>query len=263
MSCLICERKIEFYFSKTFNCYNLEKVDYWRCTHCGFVLSRTHMELSPEKWGQLNIEYHSSYQDSDSNPDDPKWLARIAKQAAMLECAAQIGLINRGHWLDYACGDGKLSDLLQERGLTLLKYEHYMPARTDYLKNSDLADKRFNFVLTTSVFEHLTRREHFDAIDNLVTSQGGVMGLHTLVREEIPSDPSWFYLLPVHCSFHTNRSMQLLFHQWGYTCSVYHLESRLWLWFKEDAETIRLRLKEAGHAGDAFIFKEDFVDYWK
>ena len=263
MNCLICEASTEFYFSKTFDCYSLGTVDYWRCTHCGFVFSRTHMKLSPKEWEQLNIEYHSNYQGSDTNPDDPKWLARISAQATTLECATKIGLIDGGRWLDYACGDGKLSDLLRERGIILFKYEPYIPARQDYLKDSDLVAGNFNFVLTTSVFEHLTRRKHFDAIEHLTSSPEGVMGLHTLVREEIPRDPSWFYLLPVHCAFHTNRSMQLLFNQWGYTCSVYHLESRLWLWFKKDAASIRRCLEKAGSAGNAFIFKEDFVDYWK
>lgn len=263
MNCLICGARTEFHFAKTFDCYALGTVDYRRCTHCGFVLSQTHAELSPEEWSRLNVEYHAADQGSETNPDDLKWLARLGKQTAMLERAARIGLLDAGgRWLDYACGDGKLSDLLHDRGLTLLKYDRYMPAKADYLDDSDLAAGRFDLVLTTSVFEHLTRREHFDAIERLIAPQG-VMGLHTLVREEIPPDPTWFYLLPVHCAFHTNRSMQLLFRQWGYACSVYDLESTLWLWFKEDAATIRQRLDRAGDEGRAFIFKEDFVDYWK
>lgn len=263
MNCPICKSRTNFYFSKVFDNYNLGTVDYWRCTQCGFVISKTHVELSPQAWERLNVTYHATYQNLETNPDDPKWISRLEAQADMLKCAAQIGLIEKGsRWLDYACGDGKLSELLQQRDLKLLKYEHYMPARSDYLKESELEAGKFDFLLTPSVFEHLTCREHFDAIERLISPQG-VMGLHTLVCEEIPPDPSWFYLLPVHCAFHTNRSMQLLFRQWGYTCSVYHLESRLWLWFKEDAASIRLRLKKAGDSGNTFIFKEDFVDYWK
>lgn len=263
MTCLICSSKTEFYFSKIFEGYGLGKVDYWRCTHCGFVLSKSHAEMTPEAWSRLNFEYHATYQGTETNPDDLKWLARLVKQADMLERATRIGLLGtEDRWLDYACGDGKLPNLLQDRGLNLLKYDRYMPAKADYLGDEDMVAHSFDFVLATSVFEHLTQRHHFDAIADLIAPQG-VMGLHTLVREEIPADPSWFYLLPVHCAFHTNRSMQLLFRQWGYSCSVYDLESTFWLWFKEDAATILRRLNEAGDDGRAFIFKEDFVDYWK
>jgi cyclopropane fatty-acyl-phospholipid synthase-like methyltransferase len=47
----------------------------------------------------------------------------------------------------------------------------------------------FDFVISTSVFEHLTLREHFDGINKLVYEHG-VLGLHTLVRENIPCDPA-------------------------------------------------------------------------
>lgn len=234
--------------------------------NCGFVMSKTHADMTVSEWASLNHEYHTIYQGKEFNPDDPRWIARLQSQANVLCDAARIGLLNSdGQWLDYACGDGKLSELLRkEGGPTLLKYDRYMSRRDDYLKDDEVTPKRFDFVLTTSVFEHFTLSEQFDSVEALV-KENGVLGLHTLVCESIPCDASWFYLVPVHCAFHTNKSMGLLFEQWGYTSSVYNVDSRLWLWFKPYALDIQSLVESANRRakGPSYIFKKGFVDYWK
>ena len=118
--------------------------------------------------------------------------------------------------------------------------------------------------MTTSVFEHLTRREQFDAIHALAAPQG-VLAMHTLVCEAVPEDPDWFYLAPAHCAFHTNRSMALLFGQWGYTCSVYSVAAQLWLWFRRDADAIERSVDHANQrlGKPRYAFKRGFMDYWK
>ena len=122
----------------------------------------------------------------------------------------------------------------------------------------------FDFVITTSVFEHFTRREQFDFVQALV-SKNGVLGVHTLVCENVPADPRWFYLNPVHCAFHTNRSMEILFRQWGYACSVYNVDAQLWLWFKNDPQDVEAAIGRANlrAGGLYYVFKRGFVDYWK
>lgn len=265
MQCPICNGGMHYYFSKCFDAFGLGKVDYWRCSNCGYSMSKTHTDMTAGEWAALNHEYHSTYQGKDFNPDDPRWIARLQSQAMVLSDAARVGLLDiDGKWLDYACGDGKLSDLLQNEGRTLLKYDRYMSRQKGYLSDNEIIPGRFDFVLTTSVFEHFTLREQFDAVEALV-SDNGVLGLHTVVCENIPCDTSWFYLLPVHCAFHTNKSMSLLFKQWGYKYSVYNLESRLWFWFKQSATDIRERVECANRRpnGPSYIIKNGFVDYWK
>ncbi|MGD0276017.1 MAG: methyltransferase domain-containing protein [Syntrophales bacterium] len=265
MRCVICNSSMAYYFSKDFNAFGLTKVDYWRCPNCGFSMSKTHADMSVSEWTSLNHEYHSTYQGKDVNPDDLRWIARLQSQATVLGDAAIIGLLKGdGQWLDYACGDGKLSELLRNEGHTLLKYDRYMPRREDYLNDDEINPGRFDFVLTTSVFEHFTLREQFDSVEALV-SDNGVLGLHTLVCESIPCDASWFYLLPVHCSFHTNKSMSLLFEQWAYASSVYNVDSRLWLWFKQSVSDIQEYVEYANRRpnGPSYIIKNGFVDYWK
>ncbi len=265
MKCIICSGRMEFYFSKDFDAFGLGKVDYWRCRDCGFSMSRTHAEMTRAEWESLNRQYHSTYQAKDSNADDPRWTERLQSQATVLADAVQVGLLNGdGRWLDYACGDGKLSELLRSDGITLEKYDRYMSRQEGYLRDDEITARGFDFVITTSVFEHFTKREEFDSVESLV-SANGVLGLHTLVREDIPCDSSWFYLLPVHCAFHTNRSMALLLEQWGYASSVYNVDSRLWLLFKKPASDMRHRVDAANRRvrKPTYILKDGFVDYWK
>jgi hypothetical protein len=267
LKCLICGAPTSFFFASHFPAFGLDRVEYWRCGACGFVISKTHVEMVPAVWGELNRRVHALYQGTGSTcpPDDPHWLARIETQARVVDDARRIGLLRDGRWLDYACGDGALSKILQTQyRLKLLNYERYMPQREDFLEERDLVPGSFDFVITTSVFEHFIRREQFDAVEALV-SREGVLGTHTLVCENVPADPAWFYLNPVHCAFHTNRSMEILFRQWGYTCSIYHVEARLWLWFKGDPQEVEAKIREANRRpqGPTYVFKEGFVDYWK
>ena len=96
-----------------------------------------------------------------------------------------------------------------------------------------------------------------------LVADAGVMAVHTLVRESIPPDPSWFYLLPVHCSFFTNKSMQILFDKWGFESSIYHIESRMWFWFRQDSDRIGSMLEKEGWKLGEVYFKKAFMDYWK
>lgn len=255
-----------FFFSKNFNAYTLGQVQYWKCRNCGFTISKTHYDLPNEAWQELNFQYHKAYQGKKSNSDDPNWADRLHIQALVLSDLTDIGLLGRStRWLDFGCGDGKLSSFLKESyGIDLLKYDRYMPPQLDFLTDDDLKTGAFDFVLTTSVFEHFTRREDYDFVESLV-SNTGTLGLHTFVSESTPNDPSWFYLLPVHCSFFTNKSMRILFEQWGYKASIYNVEARLWLWFKSDPTEIQSIIERANRRSNApkYFFKNDFVDYWK
>lgn len=257
---------MHFFLTKEFHACGLDTVDYWQCDQCGFVISKTHVEMDPASWERVNFECHASYQGKESDPRDLKWQARLQHQARMLNDVQAIGLLDRkGRWLDYACGDAKLSSLLHTRhGLTLLNYERYMPKKSSFIDETELGPGRFDFVITTSVFEHFACREQFDFVHALLSAPG-VLGIHTLVCEQVPADPSWFYLNPVHCAFHTNRSMEILFRQWGYECSIYQVEAQLWLWFRSRAEEVEAMVQRANRRTDApaYLFKRGFVDYWK
>jgi len=265
MLCEICGGPAVHYFSKTFNAFNLKDVDYWRCEACGFVISRTHQEMSSAAWSELNRQCHETYQGQAENVLDPRWKARLTAQASALAQLAGGGLLNpQGRWLDFGCGDGALSALCADPyGLKLLKYDAYMPAGDDYLSGSALTRGGFDFVITTSVFEHLTRRSQWDDIEALVAPRG-VLGIHTLVAEQVPEDPNWFYLQAPHTAFFTNAAMARLFQDWGYRASIYSVAASLWLWFRSDPKEVQAKMERINATtGSDFLFREGFLDYWK
>lgn len=264
MKCEICGGAASYYFSKTFNEFSLKDVDYWRCGACGFVLSRTHAELAPAAWNNLNRLCHEQYQGADSNALDPRWKSRIAAQARVLSDLARGDLIDPSEpWVDFGCGDGILSDATAAYGLTLLKYDEYMATDDGYLPTDALAPGRFGFAISTSVFEHMTRRDQWDRVNALV-APNGALGVHTLVTETVPRDPSWFYLQPPHCAFFSNAAMARLFEDWGYRASIYSVAASLWVWFRSDPDEIERKVARINQtAADPILFKAGFLDYWK
>jgi 2-polyprenyl-3-methyl-5-hydroxy-6-metoxy-1,4-benzoquinol methylase len=242
MECMVCSGNMSYNFSKQMEQYNLTTVEYWRCKDCGFVASINHFEMSEDEKTALNNAYHESYLCSDSNHDDPNWLKRLSLQVEVIEDIARLGYIStKLPWIDFGCGDGKLAKMLSEHGFDTYMFDKYMPSAQGWLSESDVRAMKFGLVVNTSVFEHVTRIEYLDGIAALV-DESGVLAIHTLVREDVPEDPDWFYLLPVHCSFYSNRSMQILFDSWGFSCSLYQVDARMWFWF------IRSRLLNYLHA---------------
>lgn len=266
MKCIICSSQMSFFFSKSFDTYDLAQVDYWKCQSCGFVISKTHADLSDSDWKKLNYKYHNSFLGKNFNTDDPRWINRLNVQAEIIDDLVNLGVLPNTKWLDFASGDGKLSALLKNKyKLTLLNYDKYTPTGDNFLAEKDLTPLGFDFVITTSVFEHIVKRDDYDYIASLITKDG-IMGLHTLVREDIPNDPNWFYLLPVHCAFHTNKSMNLLLQQWGYKSSIYNVDARLWLFFKSKSDNIETMIAKANKRAlskPKYLFKNGFMDYWK
>lgn len=266
MDCMICKSSMSYYFTKNFGGeFNLYDVEYWKCDGCGFVISKTHKDMPTSVWERLNEAVHSTYQGTDIAVYDPKWLTRLAAQAKILSRLAKIKVLPQQFpWMDYACGDGKLADLLSESGLPTLKFDRYMhTGNGEYLTDNQLISRRYDNVINTSVLEHLLSIDAFDQMASLV-SDSGVLSIHTLVREDIPQDPKWFYLLPVHVAFYTNRSMQILFDNYGFKASIYHLGSTMWFWFKDNIEQVEQAAIDFNRTEpDQLFFKKGFMDYWK
>lgn len=257
--CQVCGNEIELYFTKDFKMKTLGKVEYVKCKSCGFVCSKTVCEMNEDKWNELNIEAHSSYQHKESNIVDPRWIQRLKNQSDIISVLEKEGVLNysKGNWVDYGCGDGKLCDYIYDRNkLKIEKYDKYMGDST-YMTDKELKKGFFDVVITTSVFEHFCKIDKLDEVINLL-SENGVLVLHTLVAEEIPKDPNWFYLEPVHVALYSNKSMEILFKRWGFECSLYHPNSQFWFFFK--SKTIFEKSLLDSHS---LFYKEGFMDYWK
>jgi 2-polyprenyl-3-methyl-5-hydroxy-6-metoxy-1,4-benzoquinol methylase len=264
-TCFICGGKMGYYFTKYFPDYGLGDVDYWKCDDCGFVMSKTHCEMDDAAWNALNFKFHDGYQGKEKVADEFERLVqrRDNRQIAQADAVAHMagtGMVpGRNKWLDYGCGDGKLSDLLKEKDLEVLKYDKYMSnERAGYLGQDSLG--KYDLLINCAVFEHILSYDSLSEMFGLI-SDGGVLALHTLACEEIPRDPKWFYLLPVHTAFYTNRAMKILFEKFDFKSSIYNVPSRMWFWFRDfDKEKL-----DAAAAPDRneWFFKEGFMDYWK
>jgi hypothetical protein len=239
-------------------------VDYHKCKNCGFVISKTHAELPFSLWEKLNRDYHHYFENIENKKESnqPPYL----EQAVMLRMLAIEQIINMTSVIDYAAGYGTLSRLL----------EHYLqinlPIFDPYIQNSDssryirdLGSNSYKTVINSAMFEHVLNRYDLDKVNNLVSDDGCLI-LHTVICEKIPNDPNWFYLRPpVHTAFHTNKSMEILMKQWGYSCSSYCPQSKCWILFKQKKNELTDIFKAINEKlqSDWFYFKEGFMDYWK
>ncbi|MEW8064583.1 MAG: methyltransferase domain-containing protein, partial [Candidatus Thiodiazotropha sp.] len=149
--------------------------------------------------------------------------------------------------------------LLDTRIGRIARYDRYWK-KEGYLQEPDLIPGHFYMVISTSTLEHLRSRADMDDLARLVTDDG-CLGLHTLVRGEIPRDPDWFYLLPVHTVFHTNRGMAQLFNQWGFRSSLYVVDARLWVWFRKPLEQLLKGRPELASI-PGWRVAEGFLAYW-
>ncbi|MBT3026810.1 MAG: class I SAM-dependent methyltransferase [Candidatus Thiodiazotropha sp. (ex Ctena orbiculata)] len=232
MNCYICKASTDHYFRKQFDRFGLGSVNYRRCKACGTVYAETLLQLPEERWREVSEAYHNSYRGSGENPDDPNWRVRLNQQAEILLKLAENGLLKTDRpWLDYGCGEGELASMLEERIERISCYDRYWKC-DGYLQESELIPGHYSLLISTSTMEHLRSRSSMDAINGLI-SEDGSLALHTLVRGEIPCDPAWFYLLPVHTIFYTNRGMAQLFTQWGFRSSIYAVDARLWIWYRK------------------------------
>lgn len=271
MKCIICNSDSTYYFSKTYLEHPLDefmreigKVDYYKCNRCGFVLSKTHSELDESKWNNLNRLYHHYIENSDNDKkgNQPPY----AEQAMMLSLLGRNGIINTDSMLDYAAGYGTLSKILAKYcELELPLFDPYVQADNSnrYIDKPEL--KTYKTVINSAMFEHVLKREDLDRVNNLVDS-GGSLIMHTVVCENVPNDPNWFYLRPpVHTAFHTNKSMEILMGQWGYRSSIYCPQSKCWVLLRDNIENIEKNITTLNQElqSNWFYCKNGFVDYWK
>ena len=204
------------------------KVDYYKCERCGFVLSKTHSELDAGKWDKLNRLFHHYYE----NSGNEKVVNQLpyAEQAMMLSFLGRNGIISTKNMVDYAAGYGSLSNILAKyHDIELPIFDPYVQTNNSsgYIDEAEL--KTYKTVINSAMFEHVLRREDLDRVNNLVDRDGCLI-IHTLICENVPNDPNWFYLRPpVHTAFHTNKSMEILMDQWHYRSSIYSPQSKCWV----------------------------------
>ena len=269
MNCIICGSKCSYFFSKSYVdtefyelMHDIGLVNYYKCDNCGFVLSKTHADMSDVVWSKLNNQFHHLIENREDKSHQPPYL----EQALMISILGHNKIIDLSSMLDYAAGYGTLSKILNKYcKIQLPIYDPHVKNKAvdKYVEKSELST--YKTVINSAMFEHVISRKNLDDINNLCDLDGALI-IHTVICENIPKDPNWFYLAPpVHTAFHTNKSMGILMKQWGYDFSIYCPPSKCWILLRGDLEDVKSKLwfinKE--FQSEWFFCKKGFVDYWK
>lgn len=272
MNCLICNSDAEYFFSKTYHeepfktfMQHIGGVDYYKCPGCGFTMSKTHYELGADQFEKLNFDYHT-YAQKAKNDKELKGAPPYFEQAFMLNILSRNGIIDMQSVVDFAGGYGNLSNALRKYfDLQLPIYDPYIQGNTNHVYIAKESLGKYNTVISSALFEHVTNRETLDEINDLV-SNDGCMIIHTVIAENVPKKEDWFYIrLPVHCSFHTNKSMEILMSQWNYQASIYCPAAKCWVLFKNPNPGLEDLVNQVNKESqtDYLFYKKGFVDYWK
>ena len=176
--------------------------------------------------------------------------------------------------IDYGCGDGKLSDLVNNKYYSNLddavkrtcligKYDKYMHQSEDvaFYTDKEVKNHTFDIAICCSVLEHLMGREQIDGFFDLI-NESGTACIHTLICEDVPCDSDWFYIkYPVHCTLWTNRAMAELYKQKNFRGCAYYIGGQMWFLFKsQEKYEVTKKLYENN---EQWVFSDDFIDYWK
>ena len=177
-------------------------IDYYLCPDCGFCFAPDFASRSPA-WFKENI-YNGDYAKY-----DPEALgARAAYSARMLINAYSFARKDIWH-LDYGCGKGHLTQLLQKAGFDSTGYDPFYHVAEPSPLN------KFNLITAYEVFEHVPWP--LDLLDTLLfyLENPGVIIFSTLVSdgEIVPGLPlDWWYAAPRngHISLFSTKSLQHL-----------------------------------------------------
>jgi hypothetical protein len=269
MKCIICDGETSFFlkkqWEKPFKVF-LKEADFYKCNNCGFTFSKTLFEMDFTKWEELNNHFHTYIE----NPDNLKLVNQppYLEQASMLNLLIKNNIIDSKSMIDFGSGMGTLAIILKKYfDVKMPLYDPFIQSSEErgllYLNKEEIKNKKV--VFNSALFEHIISREDIEQINNCV-SDDGVLIIHTVICENIPKDPKWFYIEPpVHSALHTNRSMIILMSQLGYISSLYCPTAKCWILFRQESSALsdKIELINKELQRDYFYFKNGFVDYWK
>lgn len=234
MKCFVCGGEMKPYFVKKIGVKYLRDIDtfeYERCENCGLTVSKTLYEMSHDDWKEFNHNAHKDYFNGVLKYEklDPKWLKRLDLQSDMFVELLNFRVLKYDcATMDYGAGDGELANKTNAKlnRIWMKKYDEYMESLdANYLMQ--INEGEFDFIVSSSVFEHLLgNRGEVEKIMEFLKPDG-IMALHTLVCEEVPQDqdPDWYYIspVPVHCTLWTNKAMSIVFKKNGFIGCAYNV----------------------------------------
>ncbi|HIO91015.1 MAG TPA: class I SAM-dependent methyltransferase [Campylobacterales bacterium] len=177
------------------NFWHSEDRDYLHCLVCDlvFVPKASLPSLKTEK-----IKY-DQHQNSPSNKGYREFLNRLLKpMKEYISCESK--------GLDFGSGPGPtLSKMLQEDGYDIDIYDYF------YANDPAIFEKKYNFITTTEVIEHLHDVDMEIARLWSMLVKGGVLGIMTAFRPDDDKFDSWYYKRDLtHVRFFSPSSFEYL-----------------------------------------------------
>ena len=262
--CIICGTETENFIQKTFNEWNTETLNYRKCKNCGLVYSDTVYNWSKEEWEKYNKAIHLNTLARVKNnlEHHPPFI----QQALFFKVLQENNLIKNGNWIDYASGVGVLSELMEKYfNLKLIPYEKFLTESEGVKLLKENPNLKFDIVFSSALFEHIRSIEPIEEMISLL-KEDGVLMVHTVVTENIPHDNNWFYFyLPVHCTFFTNKAMQCLMDKYSFNYSIYCPIAKTWAFFRNIPADIDKIIENINISlYNKYLYgKSGFMDYWK
>jgi hypothetical protein len=272
MKCIICQHESDFLTRTSYeNRYEdvLNGADMHKCRNCGFGFSKTLFDMDQGKWEELNLLFHRKIEyNHDPKGNYKRRQPPYYEQAFLIKVLSLHGVVDLDSMVDFGGGVGTLERIL------FSYYDISIPIYDPYMRDDGDGDASVTYindlrkcrtVYNSAYFEHIKSRDDLDIVNDSVDNEGSMM-IHTVVCENIPDDPNWFYFKPpVHSAFHTNKSMGILMEQWNYMSSLYCPSAKTWILFKKEPIDLYGFMDRINRdfQTDYLYYKKGFVDYWK
>ncbi len=182
-----------------------KKRDYWQCQNCDLVFVAKEQQLDHEAEKAV-------YEQHENNPEDigyRKFLSRMSQPVLERVAPASQGL-------DFGCGPGPtLSLMFEEAGHSMAVYDPY------FANNPDVLSKKYDFITSTEVFEHLSSPKK--VLEQLLTilKPGGWLGLMTKRVIDQEAFSRWHYKNdPTHITFFSDRTFHWIAWHYGLTLDI-------------------------------------------
>ena len=189
MLCPLCNNSDATFYSKD------KRRDYFQCQNCALVFVPVEQRLS-------SLEEKAEYDKHENNPNDTGYRNFLSR----LHSPVEEFIKEHSKGLDFGCGPGPtLSVMFEENGHQVDNYDIF------YADNKDIFNKRYDFITSSEVFEHLFKPgDVFEQIISIL-KPGGVLGVMTKRVTSKTAFDNWHYKNDkTHVCFFSDKTFEWL-----------------------------------------------------
>ena len=194
--CLMCASENgKFFFKDKFR-------KYFKCSNCSLLFVPPEFHVSPER-------EKARYEEHNNEPDSVGYSAFLERITLPIKESFKPPATG----LDFGCGPTTvLADILKEDGFDMDVYDLF------YAPEKHVLEKKFDFIVTTEVVEHLSKPlEVFEKLLSMLLP-GGMLAVMTRLHDDSIDFKGWHYKNdPTHISFFSVETFEWLSNQLGTT----------------------------------------------